>query len=360
MKKKIILVISSIEKGGTQKNIIDLFNYWKKRGHDLKFITFDKNADTVNLVKKKNFINLNLKKNSNNFFQSIFNNLSRIYQLRKIFKKSQNNHIVSFISTTNILTIIANIGLKNKVIVCERNDIEFQKIPKAWRILRKIFYRFADIITANSLKSCKYLQKFISKRKIFFIQNHIFFKKKGSNLKKRKIILAIGRLHYQKGFDVLIEAFYFSKLYIKGWKLVILGEGPERKQLEYKVKKLKINNNVFFKGFVNPKNWYRRSRLFVLSSRFEGTPNVFLEAISMGLPTIITNNCSGALYYVKDKISTLVVKSENINELSNAMIKLAENKKLQKKIITEGLKKASILANSKKIFNKWDLILKKN
>ena len=46
MKKKIILVISSIEKGGTQKNIIDLFNYWKKRGHDLKFITFDKNADT--------------------------------------------------------------------------------------------------------------------------------------------------------------------------------------------------------------------------------------------------------------------------------------------------------------------------
>ena len=79
----------------------------------------------------------------------------------------------------------------------------------------------------------------------------------------------------------------------------------------------------------------------------------------MGLPTIINNNCTGALYYVKDKISSLVVKSGDINELSNTMVKLALNEKLQKKIITESLKKIRLLADSKKIFNKWDLILKK-
>ena len=359
MKKKIFLIISSIEKGGTQKNIIDLFNHWGKKGHDIKIITFDKNVGCLDPAVKKNFINLNLKKNSNNFFQSVFNNFKRIYKLRKVFKNNQYNYIFSFISTTNILTIIANIGLKNKLIICERNDVEFQNIPKLWRILRKIFYRFTDVITANSLKSCRFLEKFISKKKIFFIPNHIFLKKKRNNIKKKKIILAIGRLHYQKGFDILIESFYLSKLYLKGWSLVILGEGPERKKLERKVKQLKINNKVFFKGFVNPKNWYKRSQFFILSSRFEGTPNVLLEAISMGLPTIITNNCSGALYYVKDKISTLVVKSENVNELSKTINKLACNKILQRKIIFESLKKIKTLADSKKIFNKWDLILEK-
>lgn len=358
MRKKIFLIISSIQKGGTQKNIIDLFNYWKRIGHNIKIITFDKKIKYLNKKIKNNVIDLALQKKSKNVFYSIFNNLERIYKLRTIIKKNQRNHIFSFISTTNILAVIANFGLKNNLIISERNDPELQNISKVWTILRKIFYRYANKVTANSKKACNFLERFVSKKKIFFIPNHIFLNQKKTKSKKKKIILAIGRLHYQKGFDVLIDSFYLSKVYKNGWKLVILGEGSEEKFLKNKVKKLKLNNKILFKGFVDPTIWYKKSKIFVLPSRFEGTPNVLLEAISMGLPTIITNNCKGAMYYLKNNFSTLVVPAENSQALSKTIIKLIYNENLQKKIDKEAFKKISVLADYKKIFKKWDFFLK--
>ena len=218
MKRRIFLIVSSIEKGGTQKIILDLFNYWKKKGHNVKIITFDKKID---LKIKKNLINLKLQNTSKNLFHAIFNNLKRIYKLRNIIKNNKYNHIVSFISTTNILAIISNIGLKNNLIISERNDPELQNIGYIWIILRKVFYRYADKVSANSKKACTYLEKFVPKKKIFFIPNHIFLNKNKQKIKKDKILLAIGRLHYQKGFDTLIDSFNLSKIYKFGWKLVI-------------------------------------------------------------------------------------------------------------------------------------------
>ena len=114
MKKKIYLIVSSIQTGGTQKIILDLFNYWKVKGHNVKIITFDKK---INSKVKKSLINLELQNTSKNLFQAMFNNLKRIYELRKVIKKKQHSHIFSFISTTNILAIFSNIGLKNNLII---------------------------------------------------------------------------------------------------------------------------------------------------------------------------------------------------------------------------------------------------
>ena len=355
MKRRIFLIVSSIEKGGTQKIILDLFNYWKKKGHNVKIITFDKKID---LKIKKNLINLKLQNTSKNLFHAIFNNLKRIYKLRNIIKNNKYNHIVSFISTTNILAIISNIGLKNNLIISERNDPELQNIGYIWIILRKVFYRYADKVSANSKKACTYLEKFVPKKKIFFIPNHIFLNKNKQKIKKDKILLAIGRLHYQKGFDTLIDSFNLSKIYKIGWKLVILGKGPEEKFLKKKVKNLKLSNKVLFKGFKDPMPWYKKSKIFVLSSRYEGTPNVLLEAVSMHLPTIITNSCYGAKYYLKNNISTLEAPVNNYKALSKLIQKLANNNNLQKKISNEAYKNMKRLGNYKKIFRMWDSFLK--
>jgi glycosyltransferase involved in cell wall biosynthesis len=107
-----------------------------------------------------------------------------------------------------------------------------------------------------------------------------------------RFICAVGSLSWQKGFDVLLSAF--SRITDKSLHLVILGEGALRGKLEEQSRVLSIDERVHMPGFVKqPANVIRQAELFVLSSRWEGFPNVLLEALSTGVPVVATD-CDGA------------------------------------------------------------------
>ncbi len=351
--KEILFVISDMKNGGTQKIVRELFLNWKNSGYKIKIISFDKQFGSYNKMIKKFSIILGKTKESKTFFHSIFYNIKRIIALRNVIKKNPNAHILSFLCSTNVITILAKVGLRNKLIICERNDMEHQNIKIIWHVLRKIFYRFANKITTNTKKNYNILQSYTKKNKIFFIPNHVL-PKKIPNKNPKKIILSVGRLHPQKGFPELIKAYSLSKAYLKNWKLVIVGKGPEKKNLKILVTNLKLKNKIYFQGFVNPYYWYNRSSLFVLASRFEGAPNALLEAMSMRLPVIITNSCPGGMYYVKNNISGLVVPGANINALKNAINKIINDKNLRDKIAIGAVKSIKRLADHKKIFKQWN------
>lgn len=103
-----------------------------------------------------------------------------------------------------------------------------------------------------------------------------------------KYILGVGRLTKQKRFDVLIKAFH--RLGTEDYKLVILGEGNQRKELEKLIKELGLIDSVIMPGFVsNPYPWYKHATMFVLSSDSEGFGNVIVEALACGIPVISTD-----------------------------------------------------------------------
>jgi len=351
--KEILFVISDMQNGGTQKIVRELFLNWKSSGYKTKIINFNKQFGSYNKMIKKFSITLGEAKESKTFFHSIFYNVKRIFALRKIIKNNPNAYILSFLYSTNVITILAKVGLRNKLIICERNDMEHQNIKIIWHILRKIFYRFANTVTTNTKKNYNILQKYTKKNKIFFIANHVL-PRKIPNKNSKKIILSVGRLHPQKGFPELIKAYSLSKASFKNWKLVIIGKGPEKKKLKILVTNLKLKNKIFFQGFVDPYYWYNKSSLFVLSSRFEGAPNALLEAMSMRLPVIITNSCPGGMYYVKNNVSGLVVPGTNIHALKNAINKIINDKSLRNKIANGAVKSIKRLADHKKIFKQWD------
>lgn len=111
--------------------------------------------------------------------------------------------------------------------------------------------------------------------------------------KTNPVILAVGRLIWDKGFEVLIKAFQQVR---KAWnaRLVILGEGEERGRLESLVQEYRLHEFVWMPGFdPNPFKYMRRADVFVLSSRREGLPNALIQAMACGCPAVSTKCPSG-------------------------------------------------------------------
>lgn len=140
------------------------------------------------------------------------------------------------------------------------------------------------------------------------------------------VILAVGRLAKQKGFDILIKAFSELRKNREA-HLLILGEGEERNALQGLCKQLGIETDVRLAGFVtNPYSYMANSALFVLSSRWEGLPTVLVEAMYCGLPLIATDCPSGPREILKDGEFGQLVPPEDANRLTNAMLNALDGK----------------------------------
>lgn len=156
------------------------------------------------------------------------------------------------------------------------------------------------------------------------------------------IVLAAGRLTYQKGFDVLIRAHV--KLLERGGKqrLVILGEGPARKELESLIHELGAQNSVSLPGFkTNPYAWMKRANIFVLSSRFEGFGLVIAEALALGTPVVSTDCPSGPAEILEGGRYGLLVPVEDAAALAAAIARVLTDSNLADDLHKAGPRRAA-------------------
>ena len=134
------------------------------------------------------------------------------------------------------------------------------------------------------------------------------------------IVVAVGRLTQQKDFSTLLHAFAKARA-VRPMKLIILGEGELRSELESLMDQLEIHNDVSLPGFVeNPFAYVARSDLLVLSSLFEGLPTVLIEAMAMGTPVVATDCPSGPHEILKGGLYGPLVKMSSPDELASAML----------------------------------------
>ncbi|MCD0505871.1 glycosyltransferase, partial [Bordetella petrii] len=125
----------------------------------------------------------------------------------------------------------------------------------------------------------------------------------------RNRALAVGRLHSDKGFDLLIQAYARIAGERPDWDLVILGEGGERQALEAQVEAAGLQGRVFMPGRVgNVGDWYHSADLYVLSSRFEGLSNTLLESLASGVAAVCFDCDTGPREVVRDGVDGLLVR----------------------------------------------------
>jgi glycosyltransferase involved in cell wall biosynthesis len=147
------------------------------------------------------------------------------------------------------------------------------------------------------------------------------------------VLTAVGRLTYQKGFDLLIRAFALIAPLHPEWSLSIWGEGEEARQLLSIIDQMQLNGRVKLRGASRtPEEWIESSSAFVLSSRYEGFGNVLAEAMAGGLPVVSYDCDFGPREIIQNGVNGLLVPVEDIAALASALDRIMGNSALRSRL----------------------------
>lgn len=351
------IVISDLGGGGTQRVVLRLASDWLKQGYPVKLITLSHpESDAYPVPAKVQRVALGMARPSAGLASALAANIARLRELRRALRDCGATLAVSFLASTNVLTLLASAGLGIRVVVSERNDPAVQNIGWHWALLRRLLYRRADTVTANSRGAIKALEAYVPREKLILVPNPMpgWTIAARSRRPREKLVLSVGRLHPQKGHDRLLRAFASSGVARRGWSLAILGEGGERGSLEALAGELGIADAVRLPGHVtNVADWYRRSSLFVLLSNYEGTPNAVIEAIAMGLPVVISENCGDAAWLARQLDCGVVVGTDDEDGAAQALSRLATDGRLRQKLGRNGARGLAAHHSEEAVSRAW-------
>jgi GalNAc-alpha-(1->4)-GalNAc-alpha-(1->3)-diNAcBac-PP-undecaprenol alpha-1,4-N-acetyl-D-galactosaminyltransferase len=256
-------------------------------------------------------------------------NFRRIRSLRATLRSIAPATVLSFVTHTNVLTLIACTGLRIRVVVSERVDPTGHRAGAIWGALRAVTYQHADAVVVQTDHIAQWFRdRLRHPQRVMVIPNPVVCKPAGSlelEPKSAPFILSAGRLVHQKGFDVLIRAVALAAQ--PGLRLTIAGEGPDLEQLQRLAQTLGVGPQVRFVGNVrNLPSLMLTAQAFVLASRYEGFPNVLLEALACGIPTIATSTDGARAILGNGKYGCLVPCDDSA-ALSRAIARLGNDEK---------------------------------
>ena len=330
---KIIIFYHSIERGGVEIVLVNLINFFLKK--NIKIILISSNFFNVKL-----FNNPLFEYRKFNHVKNLFpDRISKAFQASNLLieelKKTHPNQTIVFSLQSSSISILLSKILGFKIVVRNAEDPIYSTlfadnkfVASIILIFKFMTYSLSDGIITNSVGSKKSMNKLVfSKNKIVSIYNPYLKNNLKIKVKKRKnIILTVGRLTKQKDFGSLIKAFYSINKKIRNYKLVIIGDGENRKELQFLINKLNLKNKVEIKGWTkNLKRYYSSSKIFVLSSIYEGLGNVLIDATNYQLPIITTNCKSGPSEIINFGKGGFLVPISNPSQLSKKIIYVLNN-----------------------------------
>jgi len=330
LRTKLMLMTPNLHGGGAEKVFVNLLKHFDRERIEPVFMTANLSGPyTKHLPTDIEVINLGVSR-------------ARyiVPKLLKAINKTKPDVILSTLEQLNLSLLLARpfIRRKTKVVIREANLPS--KTMASYSFYRKMIYQsmyrrlypLADQIIAQSelMRNELLTVTGVKGSRVTTINNPIdiktiarladvpnpFTRSSGKN------IVSVGRLEYQKGYDILIQAFKQILLQYPGSNLYILGEGSLQAELAQLAVSLNIAESVHFAGFTeNPYPYMKYADLFVLSSRFEGFPNVLLEALACNAKIVAANCDSGPSDILSRSEFGLLVPVENASALADGMVR---------------------------------------
>ena len=323
-KLKILFFIASLRSGGAERVASTLVNFWAEQGHEICFVTLDTSEnDFYKLHNNIGRHELNLYGANTSLFSKFKTIFKRVNGLFKIIKSVNPDVVVSFMDTSNLYAIAAGKLAGTKVIISERTYPPFFNNANLFDKLRKFIYKFSNAFVAQTSEVQDWAKEFLPRSvKNIIIANPLPDKYLNvkSEIQKKNVVLAVGRLSFEKGFDVLIKSYaIIAKKYPK-WSLEIVGNGVEMHNLETLINNLNMQKFIKLKGISDDiSKDYSKAQIFVLSSMVEGFPNVLLEAMSHGLAPVSFDVKCGPRDLIKHNINGLLVAEREPTVLAKSI-----------------------------------------
>ncbi len=358
------LIIHTLSSGGAERVISRMANYWAEKGWEVTLLIFTdgKEPPFYQLNPLIDYRPLDIGVVSTNPVAGIWNNLTSGRALRTAIVQSKPDVVISFLERTNVVTILATRSLNIPVLVSVRNDPGMLSPGKMWEVLRRWTYPFADRVVVQTERAGNYFPAKLQDR-IVVMPNPVILpptepSEQIAILPGDRSLIAIGRLTYQKGFDLLLEALAQLKDSYPEWTLTILGEGELRPQLESLCDRLGLKDRVYLPGRLpNPHEFLCQADIFIMSSRFEGFPNALCEAMVCGLPVISTDCPNGPREIIREGVDGILVPTEDVSALAAAMERLMSDPETRKSLATAAPEIADRFS-LEKVMLMWESLVK--
>ena len=383
---KILYILKSFAaKGGEERVMADKMNYLAELGHKVTLITSEQGEHELvyPIHQSINHIDLNTR-----FFtitnQPFLKKIQSLHFMRKqyvirltnVVNELQPDIMTSTIIPLKNIRLTTRVSKSTGVPLILESHLAFKAAIKqndyARNSIRWYLAKLYDIWNLLPVRHCSQLVALTkgdadnwSKycKNVSVIPNPVTFIPERINdvVKQPNRIIAVGRLHAQKGFDLLIESFSLIANKIPDWYIDVYGHGIDEILLRNMIHKKGLDGRINLKGLTDSiYDEYKKSQFFVLSSRYEGFGLVLVEAMSCGIPCISFRCEYGPEEIITDMKDGILINDGDINELANKLLWMATHPEERNRMGIEARKK-SFSFKKELIMQKWiDLFLYAN
>lgn len=259
------------------------------------------------------------------------------------------------------ISLPATVFTKTKVISWEHFNYFTKAESVVRRIARKLAARYsAAVVTLTEQDVAFYKENCKVKTKIIAIPNFVEEFPAVSYDKAQKIVLAVGRLEQRKGFNLLIHSWIWGgreSEIRKDWKLLIVGSGEEKENLERQIRESKAEASIeILPPTRSIQDYYQKASIYVLTSRAEGLPMVLIEAQSHGLPTIAFDCKTGPREIISDGEDGFLIPCFDTDLYAEKLTRLMQDVSLRQTFSRNAVKNRERFSVSKAV-EKWEKLL---
>jgi len=330
---RILFVMSGLGAGGAEK-IVNLLAHHRAACGDEVHVAALNAQDTQSYFAYGSGIRLAALSGPGRLSDRFGKEALRIWGLRRYLVATRPDLVISFLTKVNVMVRIASIGLNIPIVLSERNNFTSQGMNAIWRVARPLAARSATRLVMQTQEARNCLPARL-RDKAVVIPNPVPPANTVSAVQAvgGARIVAVGRMEMQKGFDLLLEAFKLASNANPDLSLTIYGDGPQRRALQEQARALDLTGRVSMPGITEkPGDWTASGDIFVLSSRFEGFPNVLLEAMMAGMASIAFACPWGPAEILCEPETGVLVPDGDVRLLALAIRLLAGDEQLRRKL----------------------------